>query len=103
MFSPPSDKTGITLYGASDDLVEVAGAFREEYDAYDKVLRVTFDTGLVAFIGFEVDGIWRVSITGQRGDETLDVYTGTDAEGDRYTDYLIVPGAASVKVEEVCG
>ena len=96
MFAPPSSADGLTLYGSSDDLVQIAGAFREEYPVLATPARVTFDTGTVVSIEYGAGGIWKITLVESSGTETLDV---CDEETDgRYTDYLVVPGATSVSL-----
>jgi len=92
-----------TVYGASDDLIEVAGDIYEEFnpaaghdDGESDLL--TFSNGVVLGIRFSDDGIWRiVPITG--ADKVTIWQCPTDDADDRYSDRAEVDGAAWV----VCG
>lgn len=66
----------LTFYGASDDLVEVEGALREEYDGDDVLLLVT-STGKQSYVRvrFEDTGTWSVSLCPV--DEDMPAHSGT--------------------------
>jgi hypothetical protein len=53
----------VTVYGASDDLIEVEGDIREEFpcrdDSEDNLL--AFSDGTVLRVAFDEDGIWRLT------------------------------------------
>lgn len=51
---------GITLTGASDDLLEVEGDIREEFNVLgDDDLFVATSTGFLARVEYDRDGVWR--------------------------------------------
>lgn len=76
----------VTVYGASDDLIEVEGAIREEfYNPQDGSLAyLAFSDGTVLSVRYGDEGIWRIN----RVYEAAATYTkqeGTDESSD-YSD-----------------
>lgn len=76
----------VSISGASDDLIEVEGDLREEFNGYDsgdaKLRYVAFSDGSLVSIRYEDDGCWRVHV--------VKVGEGTEAskvEGDPDADY----------------
>lgn len=52
----------ITIYGASDDLIELEGDIREEWDGYDcGDSYIAFSDGTLLHITFDNEGIWRIT------------------------------------------
>jgi len=52
----------VEVTGASDDLIEVDGAIREEFSAYNSEGDyLAFGDGTVLRVVYDQDGIWRVS------------------------------------------
>ena len=50
-----------TIYGASDDLIEVDGDITEEFDAIEeRPYYLGFSTGVVLRIEYGTDGIWHI-------------------------------------------
>lgn len=96
-----------TVYGCSDDLVELDGAIYEEFGAYDRDSRLKFDNGAVLTVCYDRDGdgIWRIenprdhpSVTITRCEDRLG-YMNPD--GDIYSDIAVVVGATSVRHKAV--
>jgi len=57
----------LTVYGASDDLIEIDGDIREEFNHYgDEPALLGFSDGTILRVTFDQDGIWRLTpvITG---------------------------------------
>lgn len=55
----------VTVYGASDDLIEVSGDISEEFDHYgDDPAELEFDDGTVLRLVYNHDGRWRITIVG---------------------------------------
>jgi hypothetical protein len=53
----------ITIYGASDDLIEVEGDIREEFSAYceeDTKFLIALSDGTLLKMWYDEDGIWRI-------------------------------------------
>jgi hypothetical protein len=75
----------VTIYGASDDLIEVDGAIEEEFAArMDGAALVTCSDGTALRVVYDDDGIWRVTPVA-RGAGDL-VVTQCAATDDDYTD-----------------
>ncbi len=99
--TPSTDVT--TVYGCSDDLVELDGAIYDEFGAYDFHHRLTFDNGVVLIARYDRDGdgIWRIENPSDHPSvaitrcEDREGYTTPD--GDIYSDLATVVGATSVK------
>lgn len=54
----------ITVYGASDDLIEVVGAIQEEFGAWssdDETSALAFSDGTVLSVRYDDQGFWRVN------------------------------------------
>jgi hypothetical protein len=84
----------VTLYGASDDLIEVEGDIREEFGCYgatdDGPLHVAFSDGTLASIRYGDEGIWRILIH-RSGTAKATLKQATDADSD-YSDRLTLEG-----------
>ena len=89
-----------TIYGASDDLIELDGAIYDEFSAYDETSQLTFDNGAVLTIRYDDDGIWRIENTNRHPSVVLtrceDREGYTDPDGPIYSDQATITGAASV-------
>ena len=92
-----------TIYGASDDLVELEGAIEEEFSAYDRHHRLIFDNGavLIARYDRDGDGIWRIENPHDHPSATItrceDREGYTDPDGPIYSDLATVTGATTVQ------
>lgn len=83
----------ITVYGASDDLIEVEGDVREEfYYRDDEENLLAFSTGVVLRITYSTSGIWR--ITPVHGMAAITQVSEEDP--DSYTDQAVIEGAKRV-------
>ena len=98
--------TETTIYGCSDDLVELEGAIRLEIDCYDRGVRLTFDTGTAILVQYspERDGVWRITDVTRSGPAATIVRCEdrpgyTDPDGPIYSDLATVVGASSVKAK----
>lgn len=103
--TPSTDVT--TVYGCSDDLVELDGAIYDEFSAYDLDNLLRFDNGaiLVVCYGRDGDGIWRIENDDDHPSVTItrceDREGYTDPDGDIYSDLATVVGATSVNHEAI--
>jgi len=55
----------VTIYGASDDLIEIEGDIREEFNVYlenDETRLLAFSDGTLLRVKYDEDGIWRLSL-----------------------------------------
>jgi hypothetical protein len=95
----------LTIYGASDDLVEVEGHFREEYSAIDVpcTLRLVGDEGEIAVtMEYGDNGCWHATVA--MPDEGAPLpwpVSITAAEECAYSVSVTVDCGEDVKVEEV--
>lgn len=81
----------ITIYGTSDDLIEIEGAIREEFSALDaENAKLAFGDGTVLSVKYDDDGCWRINriIEGTAKYEKMEA---TDPDGD-YTDRVTLTG-----------
>lgn len=83
----------VTIYGASDDLIEVEGDIREEFSPYqehgeESRKYLAFSNGTVISILFSSDGVWR--ITPVRGSAAITQADGDDE--DNYSDVAEIEG-----------
>lgn len=85
----------VTIYGASDDLIEVEGDLREEFNPYSnddaEPDYLAFSDGTVLSVVYAKDGCWRINrvVTGAA------VYEKSEAEGsdtDNYSDRVTLTG-----------
>ncbi len=57
---------GIKIYGASDDLIEIEGDIREEYNVHvfddDDGRYLAFSDGTVVRVYYDQEGVWRFRI-----------------------------------------
>jgi hypothetical protein len=55
----------VTIYGASDDLIEIEGDIREEFNHYsnedDDARLLGFSDGTLLRVVYDKDGIWRLT------------------------------------------
>jgi hypothetical protein len=79
------------VYGSSDDLVEVEGDIREEFNCYDEHdgAVLVFSTGAVLRIVYDAFGMWRIKALLQG--EGVSVVGATDRDRD-YSDKATVAG-----------
>lgn len=82
----------IEIYGASDDLIEIEGAIREEftYQDEDNGDLVALSDGTVLRLLYDSDGVWRITPVA-RGSGSLTVAQST-GEGDDYSDRASLEG-----------
>lgn len=85
--------SGVTVYGASDDCIEVEGAITEEFTPYDK----NFDGDLLAFsdgsvlrIRYTDSGVWRIEPV-QTG-SAIKITPALEGDEDNYSDIATVAG-----------
>lgn len=82
----------VTIYGASDDLIEIEGEIREEFTPLgdgDETF-MAFSDGTVLSIEYMNSGIWRIHLV-RKGSAHYDKTEGTDPEGD-YSDRVTLTG-----------
>lgn len=84
----------VTIYGASDDLIELEGDLREEFNPErdDKPGYLAFSDGTLLSIQYGNEGIWRINRLVE-GSATYAKTDGTDSYSD-YTDKVTLEGDA---------
>lgn len=91
----------VTVYGASDDLIEIEGDVTEEFNALEGLDEagdksdggfLAFSNGIVLRVRY-TDGIWRISpvkLNPEVGDVVI--VQAIEGDSDDYTDRATVPG-----------
>jgi hypothetical protein len=70
-----------TIYGASDDLIEVDGAIREEFNPSDgEPSYLAFSNGVVLKVTYDDEGMWRIQPRANAHLVTVDFAIGEDAD-----------------------
>lgn len=81
----------ITIYGASDDLIEVRGDIADEFYA-DEVNLIATSNGVAIRIHYSQAGVWRISqIAGDRGLVSI-AQAPEDEDDDNYSDRCTISG-----------
>lgn len=82
----------VTIYGASDDLIELDGAIREEFTCYDEdePTYLAFSDGTVLSVLYDGQGMWRVNRVAE-GSATYAKREATDPDDD-YSDRVTLAG-----------
>jgi hypothetical protein len=80
--------SAVTVYGASDDLIELGGDIRAEFDAYREGEVVAFSNGTLLRVRYEDTGIWRITLL---SGEAYIVPAPADDE-DNYSDRATITG-----------
>ena len=86
-----SELETVTIYGASDDCIELDGALKGEAYASDEGDHMAFSDGTVLHIEYTAAGCWRINrvVTGSA------TYSKVEAEGadtDNYSDRVTLVG-----------
>lgn len=80
----------IEIYGSSDDLIEIDGDIREEFNAEEGYL--AFSDGTVLYIEYGKEGIWRI----RQMTKGKAKYTKTEGiDDDNYSDKVTLDGDIS--------
>lgn len=86
----------ITVYGSSDDLIEIEGDIREEFYAIDigqsdEGGLLAFSDGTVLRIAYTDDGVWRITPV-HTGLCTFNIVQAVSADDDNYSDRATLSG-----------
>ena len=83
----------LTIYGASDDLIEVEGDITEEFPAItDESSLLAFSDGTLLRVRYDEDGLWRITPLA-KGTATLSITPATDPDSANYSDRATLEGA----------
>lgn len=80
----------VTVYGASDDLIEVEGDVEAEFTFFhaDRGSLLTLSCGVVLNIDYTDDGVWR--IRPEVGGGVVDIEFAEGPDSDKYSDRATV-------------
>lgn len=83
----------VTIYGASDDLIELEGDIREEINPRneDEPTRLGFSDGTVLSVVYDKDGCWRVTRVAE-GAAKMEKVEAAGADTDNYSDQVTLTG-----------
>lgn len=83
----------VTIYGASDDLIELEGDIREEFSCYgdDEGNYLAFSDGTVLHIVYNDEGVWRITPKA-KGTAKMEKTEAVSSEDDNYTDRVTLTG-----------
>lgn len=82
---------GVKVYGSSDDLIEVEGDIRGEFNYKDgKIAFLAFSNGTVLSINYDPEGMWRINLR-VAGDSSFRKTEASDPDDD-YSDYAFLDG-----------
>ncbi len=83
----------LTIYGASDDLVEIEGSVNEEFnlilDKYSDSAILAVSDGTLLRVRYDEDGVWRFTPI-VVGSASLDIHIGIDDR--RHSDLVTLTG-----------
>lgn len=83
----------VTIYGVSDDLVEIDGSeYREnEIDCYEKDVRIQFNDGTLIRVGYPKEGkaVWWIEVE-QEGTAHHHLAICEDEEQTPYSDVFVI-------------
>lgn len=81
----------VTVYGASDDLIEVEGNVREEFPWIESdPAYLGFSNGVVLRVGYSDSGVWRIAPVAGGG--VVQVEQCSEDDDDNYSDRATVLG-----------
>ena len=81
----------VTIYGVSDDLVEVEGDLREEFQIY-RAGQLLFSDGTELQIEYTSEVIWRITYEKPLPFCKMISHFATDGTKDEYSDRLVIEG-----------
>jgi len=93
--------TTTTIYGASDDLIEVEGDIREEFTYRASPITedgagdlLAFSDGTILRVAYTAEGVWRITPV-VRGNADLNVDAAPEDDEDNYSDRATLSGLSS--------
>ena len=82
----------VTVYGASDDLIEIEGDIRDEISPNDEhPAKLAFSDGTVLSVKYDDDGCWRVNRVAE-GSAKMEKVEAEGPDTDNYTDRVTLTG-----------
>jgi hypothetical protein len=85
---------GVTVYGSSDDLIEVDGGLREEfpYQPDGDGQYLAFSNGIVIHIEYDQLGVWRIKPVCVPEHQNVDIQQAPADDDENYSDRATVAG-----------
>jgi hypothetical protein len=81
----------ITIYGASDDLIEVGGDIREEFNPDGDSALMACSEGTILRVTFDHNGVWRITPV-VHGSAALTIAQAPESDDRNYTDRATLTG-----------
>ena len=82
----------VTVDGASDDLIEIEGAIRDEISPSDEnPAKLAFSDGTVLSVAYDKDGCWRVNRVAE-GSAKMEKVDTEGPDTDNYSDRVTLTG-----------
>lgn len=83
----------VTVYGASDDLIEIEGAIREEFTYENEADGdlIALSEGTVLRVRYDRDGVWRITPVAT-GQAVVTITPAVSGDDDNYSDRAEVAG-----------
>lgn len=82
----------ITVYGASDDLIEIEGDIRDEISPNDEEpAKLAFSDGTVLSVIYDDEGCWRVNRIAE-GSAKMEKVEAAGPDTDNYSDRVTLTG-----------
>jgi hypothetical protein len=78
---------GITIYGASDDLIEIEGDIREEFCPSEEDNLLALSSGVLLRIWYSEYGVWRIQHIAGEG---VSITEAPEDDDDNYSDVAVV-------------
>lgn len=82
--------TIISIYGASDDLIECEGDIVEEWNTYEGHNWIAVSDGTLLSVKYDADGFWRINVL-HHGSATAEKSDATSVDDD-YSDIVTLTG-----------
>lgn len=91
---PDSLKKKLTIYGASDDLIEIEGDLREEFYLISdhEPSYLSFSDGTCLSVNYDNEGIWRFNIKFKGTAEVEKIECVEENDDDGYSDIIHITG-----------
>jgi hypothetical protein len=82
----------VTVYGASDDLIEIEGAICDELGCdMGETVKLAFSDGTVLSVTYDADGCWRVTRVAE-GEAKMEKVEAEGPDTDNYSDRVTLTG-----------
>lgn len=86
----------VTVYGASDDLIEIDGDIREEFPYDGEETYLAFSDGTVLSIFYAHSGVWRIAALQTGRDSIVSIVQAESISEDAYSDRARVENVRNI-------